>query len=165
MSTDGPASLPTPPPRRRLSRKLRYLALLVAIAVAGYWLLPWIFMPADLRAMQGTWKVVEIQDQGKEDPENSTIVISGQTLRLRDDPMDPTRVTESYAIELRAAEQEMRLHVPEVISVLGAKHNVPLWLWRSKNLILLNYELDTPRLVLRLQLHDGKERKLVLNRQ
>jgi hypothetical protein len=165
MSTDGPASLPAPPPRRRLFRKLRYLALLVVIAVAGYWLLPWIFMPADLRALQGTWKVVEIQDGGKEVTENGMVVIRGESLGLRDDPMDPTRVTESYAIELRADKQEMRLHVPKVIDVFGSKHSVPLWLWRSKNIILLNYELDTPRMVLRLQLGDGKERKLVLERQ
>jgi uncharacterized protein (TIGR03067 family) len=164
MSTDGPASLP-PPSRRWLSRKLRYLALLVVIGIAGYWLLPWIFMPADLRALQGTWKVVEIQDGGKEVPENSMVVIRGESLGLRDDPMDPTRVRESYAIELRAAEREMRLHVPEIINVFGSKHNVPIWLWRAKDFILLNYELDSPRLVLRLQLGDGNERKLILERQ
>jgi hypothetical protein len=165
MSSDGPASLPAPPPRRRLVRKLRYFALLVVIGIAGYWVLPWIFMPADLRAMQGTWKVVEIQDGGKEVTENGMVVIRGESLGLRDDPMDPTRVTESYAIEVRAEKQEMRLHVPEVINVFGNKHNVPIWLWRAKDFILLNYELDSPRLVLRLQLGDGNERKLILERQ
>lgn len=165
MSTDGFDTLPVPSRRWRLSRKLRYLAFLVVIGIAGYWLLPWIFMSADLRALQGTWKVVEIQDGGKEVTENSMVVIRGESLGLRDDPMDPTRVTGSYAIELRADKQEMRLHVPEVIDVFGSKHDVPIWLWRSKDFVLLNYELDTPRLVLRLQLGDGKERKLILERQ
>src|SRR6266498_3790885 len=113
MSSDRPASLPSLPRRWRLSRKSRYFALLVAISIAGYWLLPWIFIPADLRAMQGTWKVLELQGDGEEAPENATIIISGNRVALRDDPADSERITATYTIELHSARREMRLHPPQ----------------------------------------------------
>jgi len=164
MSADCPASQPGRLRRWPLSRKLRYLALLIVIGIAGFWLLPWILMPADLRALQGTWKVVEVHGNGKEPSGYATISIRGDQLTFREQLGDVARA-ENYVIDLRALERELRLHVPEVINVFGSKHNVPLWLWRSKDFILFNYELETPRLVLHLQLGDGTERKIVLERQ
>ena len=167
MTANSPISIPAPRRRWRQSRKLRYAVLLLAVGFGLYLLLPWIFMPADLRRMQGTWKFVQILGDGKDDPvpEHTSIIISGNHLALRDNPDDATKVTENYGIELRADVRELRLHVPQEIDVLGIKFNAPIWLWHSKEFILLNYELDEPRLLLRLQVGDGKSRDIFLQRQ
>jgi len=139
-------------PRQRLqpSRKLRYGIALIAICVAGYWVLPWLLMPADLRSIQGTWKIVRLVKRGQEVADwqvGRLVVISGNRI---------VRVyrEESTSFEIRPEQRALVLYEPESAKVLGVDIQVPIWIRRPESLRnppvrnILHYDLSESRLVI-----------------
>src|SRR5262245_36717456 len=64
-------------------RKLRWFLVLLALGVGAWFALPWILMPADLRRMQGTWKIVRYVEGDKEiERDEESVIITGSRLTV-----------------------------------------------------------------------------------
>src|SRR5436853_43205 len=111
MQSPG-ATLASPPRPHRWRRRLLYLAILLTLAVAGWLTLPWIFMPADLRAMQGTWKIVAslVEDQPAPPSRESGVVIHGHRLFIVDDQGERL---EAYMVDVDPDAHSLVIHKQE----------------------------------------------------
>ena len=149
--------------RRRwfASRKLRYAALLLAVGVLGYFALPWLLMPADLRRMQGTWKVVRVVNDGNEEAKDAaTFVFVGNRVNVIN---DTDKQVESYTIDCRPEPRELRIYKEEEITIFGTTVHVPVWLKPARISIDIHYEIVDARLTLRFDL-GGTKREIFLER-
>jgi hypothetical protein len=141
------------PPRQRWhqSRKLRYGVVLLGIGIAAYLALPWLLMPADLRRMQGTWKIVRVVSAGEEDQEDPelgrVIVVVGNRIGSHDG--------RSMLFEVRPEQKTLVNYEPDSVTVFGLEFHVPIWLRRPASLrhpvptLVSNYEFNGPDLILR----------------
>ena len=119
------------PPRQQWhqSRKLRYGIALIAIGIAGYFVLPWLLMPADLRRMQGTWKLVRVVDGDKErvvSDLDKHIVITGNHVLTPDGS--------SIYFEIQPEQKTLVFYEADSVKVYGVHFHVPIWLRRPKAL-------------------------------
>jgi hypothetical protein len=148
----------SPPPRRwHQSRKLRYGVALLIVAVGGVFLYPWLFMPADLRRMQGLWKVDRILEDGKPgNVDGERFRFTGNIVAILD---TQGNTTETLSINLDGDLHQMTFYGPRVISLFGRAVNLPLWLARSSDVAeTTSYELNEQGLILRARAHvQGRE--------
>ena len=152
------------PPRQRWhqSRKLRYGVALIAICVAGYFLLPWLLMSGDLRRLQGTWRIVRIEIGGLELRENpqfdDAFIFAGNRLTNMGAGGQAT-----FFVDLEPDQRKMTIYDGEEIDVLGLKFRVPAWVRRpsrerhGRAFLEMDYELDDSRLVLRYPTPNGEQ--------
>jgi len=140
---------PVAPPRRRWhhSWKLRGPILLLLLCVAAYFVLPWLLIPADLRRIQGTWKIVRIVHRGQEKrgEEVGKLVVISRTHLLIDGDLS--------WFELRPEQKMLVAYEPESVKVLGIDIQIPIWLRRPESLRnppagnVCRYELSESRLI------------------
>ena len=135
-----------PTPRRRWwrSRKLVYLAVLIGLVIGGILLHDWLFMPEDLRRMQGTWKVAKVLtaddklvDVGKP-PIDITFV--GRHVILHDDDRCPLEIRDGKFFLYDISLDEERTY-------FGFKVHVPIWLRRPNRVIYGTYEYADQQLI------------------
>lgn len=135
------------PPRQcwHQSRKLRYGVALVALGVAGYFVLSLLLMPADLRRMQGTWKLVRAVHDGKEAAASGLgkiVVINGNRALSPDG--------RSNWFEIRPEQKTLVFYEPHSMKVFGVEFHLPVWLRRPHLRNTCRYYLGESSLVLYL---------------
>src|SRR5262245_57168567 len=105
---------PVAPPRRwHHSWKLRGPLLFLFLCITAYCVLPWLRMPADLRRIQGTWKIVRIVQRGQEisgEEVGKLVVISPNNLRADG---------HTAWFEMRPDQKILVVYEPESVKVLG----------------------------------------------
>src|SRR5262245_4909210 len=95
-----PATMP-PQPKRRWYRKrtLVYLLILLLGCVAAHFAWDALFMPADLRRMQGTWKVVKVltnDNQRFNIGKDIDVVIAGRYLTVNFPQRAPIEIHDGH---------------------------------------------------------------------
>ena len=136
---------PFPPPKRRWfrRRKLLFALLLAAGGVIAFFAWDALFMPADLRRMQGTWKVAKILTAdgklinfGKDMP----VAFHGRHLSLNDDDRFPIELRDGEFFLYDNSNDDER-------TILGFKVRVPVWLRRADRMIFGTYEFSDGQLM------------------
>lgn len=137
-------------PRRRWwrSRKLIYLAVLIALAVGAYWLHEWLFMPEGLRRMQGSWKLVRFENDVFDGLINEVGMAVGRYHTINGRRLDiPYQVAEPLIIDVRGDRLLLYDPVDTEQEIFGWKIRVPTWLIRPKDCVYGTFECDDHRLV------------------
>ena len=127
---DAPAPL-KPLRRWHQRRTLRYLAVLLAVCVIGYFSWDALFMPADLRRLQGNWKVVRELTRGKEEKGGFSfdrLVITRHSLEV----VEGDTVT-SCPFYMVSERRELVAYEPHETKVFGIAFRLPIWLSRPKD--------------------------------
>jgi hypothetical protein len=136
-------------PAFRLTRRrfLVFLALLLVVVIASFWVIPWLLMPRDLWRMQGEWKLVRVEtkDSTLEATEN-VVTITGSRLRLNSK-------SEYMMLRVQPTERTFELVLLEAPerTLLGFKVPVPPWLMTPRRSSFGDYELSDKRLVLHVR--------------
>jgi hypothetical protein len=157
---DAPA--PTKPTRRWHQRRLlRYVAVLVVACVGAYFAWDALFMPDDLRRLQGTWKAVRRFDAGKEEiaPSNYWIVIDGRRLTDRGSSDNDA----ALRLDIIPDRREFRVYEESMIHILGNPVRLPIRLGRG-NVAIIRYEWIGSTLKLRRLLHGHDDMVWEFNR-
>jgi len=149
---DAPA--PTKPTRRWHQRRLpRYVAVLVVASVGAYFAWDALFMPADLRRLQGNWKVVRILTDGEEVArEFERLVVTSR--RLEVESGDSVRTAPFYIVSQK---RELCVYEQDETNILGIAVRLPVWLKRPQTVATLQYEFGD-NLVLRMLPGEGQRR-------
>src|SRR5687767_1713459 len=103
------------------SRRLMYVGILLALAVVGYWIHDWLFTPADLRRIQGTWEVymkvgdiVDMKWVGR-------LSIDGRRYTW----IDGLAKSSSFQVRLVPVERRFIVQRPAKLTILGQAFPLP----------------------------------------
>jgi hypothetical protein len=143
-------------------RRWRWLAALAFLAVAGYFAFQWLFVPAELRRLQGHWKIVRIIEDGKvvTITKMETIAIVGNRVTSFD---EQGNAGEKFMVRV-SAEHELSIFEPPETIVFGWK--IPLLLSSVKpdRAIVMQMEWKEEQLVLHFTGPEQARREVVLER-
>ena len=145
---------PAPTKRRWDQRRLvRYLALLIVACVGAYFAWGALFMPADLRQLQGNWKVVRTLENGKDCAcDFDRLVITSRRLELVS--RDSVRTA---SFDIVSQKRELCAYEEDETNILGIAVRLPVWLKRPQTVATLQYEFGD-NLVLRMLPGEGQRR-------
>src|SRR5262245_52951918 len=141
------AAATSKPSRRWHQRRLvRYSAVLLAACVVGYVSWDALFMPADLRRLQGAWKVERELTDGQEGKLSfDRLVIARHRLEISSEEEDAV----SCSFYIVPERREFCLYEEEETQILGLTVRLPIWLKRPSNVEIAHYDLGDD-LVLRV---------------
>lgn len=153
------ASLKSSEPARRRPRRrwLGYLAVLLAGSVGAYFVWETLFVPDDLRRLQGTWKSVRRFVVDKEEiVAMHWLVIDGRRITDMGADKGGRDSNPSYRLDIIPDRGELRVSQESMIQVFGNPVRLPIWLQRG-DVVMVHYELIGSSLKLRRQFRDHDE--------
>jgi hypothetical protein len=155
LATKGEAAMENatstllPEAKGRWFRKRNVIYLLVLLSGCAIAFLAWdaLFMPADLRRMQGAWKVRYLNANGEQITGYPVrVIINSRSIT----PLDEDgNAVEPIIFQLVPERREMLIFEKEETKILGMWLQLPVWLARPKAKGVARYGFEGDKLALR----------------
>ena len=125
-------------------RKLLYVLVLLAGCVVAFLFWDTLFMPADLRRMQGAWKVAKIMSADANEMNfgkgYAVTFVGRQVAILHNDDRWPIEIRGGKFFLYDVSDDEER-------KILGFRVSVPIWLRRANRVVSGTYEFADQQLI------------------